>query len=105
MQIDNCKIKNGLKCDYMVTICDDKKIFFIELKGSDLSHAIKQIETTINNNKIKIYTNNYKLFARVILNKVRTPDLRGTKIVKFKKFIKKHGGNFKYKVNFLEEIL
>ncbi|WRH65169.1 MAG: hypothetical protein RSE13_14630 [Planktothrix sp. GU0601_MAG3] len=51
VQVDGCTIKEGLRCDYLVIPDqqDIKKIIeiYIELKGSEILHAIKQLEATI----------------------------------------------------------
>jgi hypothetical protein len=44
--IDGCEITNGLRCDYM--LLGEGIEYFIELKGQDIQHAIKQLITTIN---------------------------------------------------------
>ncbi len=43
--VDGCLIVNGLKCDFLVR--HDKYEHFIELKGSDINHAFKQLSRTI----------------------------------------------------------
>jgi hypothetical protein len=48
VQVDNCLIKNGNRCDFLWEICSKKTSIYIELKGKDLSHALTQIESTIN---------------------------------------------------------
>ena len=35
-----------MRCDYAIVPCDEVEIY-VELKGSDISHAVKQIESTI----------------------------------------------------------
>jgi len=45
MRVDGCQIIDGGKCDFLV-FYDDKE-HFIELKGSDINHAIKQLIRTI----------------------------------------------------------
>ena len=50
VEVDNCYITDGLRCDYLFEIIKNKtvvKVFYLELKGSDINHAIKQLETTI----------------------------------------------------------
>lgn len=52
IEVDGCEISdNGLKCDFLHLKYDteEKRILeiYIELKGQDLDHAIKQIERTI----------------------------------------------------------
>lgn len=46
--VDNCAINDNetLRCDYAIIPCDEVEIY-VELKGSDVSHAVKQIESTI----------------------------------------------------------
>lgn len=34
------------KCDFILINCDKDKLVFIELKGEDVKHALKQIEST-----------------------------------------------------------
>jgi DNA-binding protein len=46
VSIDGCVIKEGLRCDYMLLPNQNVEIY-IELKGSDVSHAVKQLESTI----------------------------------------------------------
>lgn len=46
VKIDGCVIKEGIRCDYLV-ILSNKYELYIELKGSNVKHAIEQITTTI----------------------------------------------------------
>jgi hypothetical protein len=46
IEIDGCHIQRGLRCDWLM-ITQDGTEFFIELKGSDVNHALKQIKATI----------------------------------------------------------
>lgn len=47
IQIDDCVITEGLRCDQLVILPDDSLIF-IELKGNNVGYAIKQIEASLN---------------------------------------------------------
>lgn len=47
-QIDGVVIKSGDRCDYLLMNEDKKVAYLIELKGSDLVKAAKQIESTEN---------------------------------------------------------
>jgi len=49
--IDGCVITSGIRCDYLLV--DNNRYLFIELKGSDVYHAISQIHQTIRTLKIK----------------------------------------------------
>lgn len=48
IKVDDCVIKDSktLRCDYAIVPCDEVEIY-VELKGSDIFHAVKQIESTI----------------------------------------------------------
>ena len=52
IQVDDCVIKQGMRCDYLIIAPSKDKSFdsqeiYIELKGSDVKHAVEQIATTI----------------------------------------------------------
>src|SRR6266702_1014909 len=49
IEVDGCAITQGLRCDWLVRTTDvgSQEEIFVELKGSDIEHAIKQIEATI----------------------------------------------------------
>lgn len=49
IEVDNCVIKQGLKCDYLI-LPHGKEYeieIYLELKGQDILHGVQQIETTI----------------------------------------------------------
>ncbi len=46
IQIDNCVITDGIRCDWLV-VNNEGKEHFVELKGGDVPHAIKQIERSV----------------------------------------------------------
>ncbi len=45
IRVDGCQIIDGIKCDFLIKFNSNER--FIELKGSDVNHAIKQLMTTI----------------------------------------------------------
>ena len=94
IEIDGCVIKKGIKCDYLFVIPLDEKAFFVELKGQDLLKAIKQLDSSIT--MLSSHLEKHEINARVVLTKANTPDLRSSELIKFKKRIKKLGGNLKY---------
>jgi hypothetical protein len=53
--VDGCAIIEGQRCDFLIIGPNDSG-YFVELKGCDVEHAIKQLETTINKlgEKIKL---------------------------------------------------
>lgn len=46
-QVDGCLIVDGIKCDWLLIDSDTGKEIYIELKGSDIKHAVNQICTTV----------------------------------------------------------
>jgi hypothetical protein len=46
IRVDGCAIKEGIRCDFLL-ITDSGCELYIELKGSDVAHAVAQIERTI----------------------------------------------------------
>lgn len=97
------KIDDGLITDKKVLKCDngiyteDDCLFLIELKGTDLNHALDQINSTINillkrpNKKVK------KLNVRIVLSKVNVPRIYASKENKLKQLLHKSYGNGNYK--------
>ena len=90
--VDGCYICNKTCCDYLLVDCPDKKAYFIELKGSDVLHAIDQIQDTFAFFKDNL--SSYCCFARIIPTKVSSPDILNIpKTIKLRKLFQKQGGN------------
>lgn len=100
-RIDGCLITEGLKCDYLLLKLNDEKAYFIELKGSDLLHAIDQLDRSIEVLKAKILS--FQLNARIVLSKVYAPDLKSNKFKRLEKKLMKSGGSILKKEKVLEE--
>jgi hypothetical protein len=41
VQVDGCALSEGAKCDNMLCSHDEREEWYIELKGSDVPHAIR----------------------------------------------------------------
>jgi hypothetical protein len=102
-RVDNCLIKKGRKCDFLILDCEEQKAYFIELKGKDLLSAVEQIDHSID--RLISYLADHRINARIVLSKVSSPDLRSTKYIKLERRIKKLKGNLLKKVKILEENL
>lgn len=64
--IDGEVIVDGARCDYMLENGTKNNLYFIELKGKDVAHAIDQISNTVNFIKnIKSYSK-YKMKMRIV---------------------------------------
>lgn len=98
--------ENVLKCDNGIYTENDW-LFLIELKGTDLNHALDQINNTIDillkrpNEKVK------KLNARIVLSKVSIPRISASKENKLKQLLHKSygGGNYKKQSRLLEDTI
>jgi len=101
--VDNCLITSGCRCDFLLVNSEEKRAYFIELKGRDLVHAIEQIDATINQYLMDL--NGFSINARVVLTKVNTPDILSTQFIKLERRLKKLNGSFLKSVNHLEEQL
>lgn len=85
-KIDGNIITLGNKCDYLVLNDDLKTAYLIELKGSKIPHAIKQLEDTL-----KIMRDNlpeYTFFLRIAYNGKCTHAVRDSETIRWKD---KHG--------------
>jgi len=88
IRVDGCLIVEGDKCDFLVLNCVDRNAFFIELKGSHLSKACSQIYHAVE--QLRSRLKDFKIYGRVVLNKVRTPDINSTEEKKLEKMLKQH---------------
>ena len=106
IKVDGCLIKEGERCDYLILSCEDKSAFFVELKGHDLQKALSQIDSSINQLMTEI--KEFKIYARIVLNRNPTPDINSSIEIKLKKRLKQQNGKdsgdlIKYKSQVLEE--
>lgn len=72
---------SGLRCDYLVENETKRHAYFIELKDSGITHAIAQIEATINKYKEKLSF--YEIKPRIVY-KNNTHDIKNSKARQFK---------------------
>ena len=101
-QIDGAVIRTGLRCDYLLINEDKSDAYLIELKGTDIVHAVDQLEVTAQT--LKQALQNYHIKYRLVHTKARTHALMETK---FKKFCQRHRkpGEFLHRENTLEETI
>jgi hypothetical protein len=94
VQIDNCLITQGNKCDFLWEICLQKTAIYVELKGKDLSHALTQIESTIN---FCIQNYNHSSFTKIAVIVLSRYPQEDTSIQVKKRQFKKRGINLEIK--------
>ena len=82
-------IKEGKRCDYLLLNETKKRLYFVELKGSDLKYALVQIEESVKVCKTRFRSdiNQCSMSFRVILNKVRSPKVYTNDEKRFKKSV------------------
>jgi hypothetical protein len=103
LRVDDCLITDGLKCDYLLIIEAEEKLYFIELKGSDLVKAVDQINTSLD--KLLPSIDHKIVSGRIVLSKVNTPDLRHSRLLKLRQRLKQLNGTLEYKSILMEEII
>jgi hypothetical protein len=91
IRVDGCLITIGTRCDFLILNCCDKTAFFVELKGSDLVKSIRQIDASIT--QLSEQLKDFKLYARSVLRKVRSPALNSSDERKLKKKLRKINGS------------
>lgn len=81
---DIIKGNDEKRCDYVVEALTAPRpsAFFIELKGSDLMDALEQIDVTVSRCEAKL--KGYDILPRVVLHKVSTHQIRGSKYRRYK---------------------
>lgn len=72
-----------LRCDWLILNDTDRHAYYIELKGSDIPHAIEQIEATIQ--MISPSIPDYQKTYRRIVYKTGTHKIQESSVIKWKK--------------------
>ena len=47
VDVDGCTLREGMRCDKLLLSADEHEERYVELKGTDVKHAITQLESTI----------------------------------------------------------
>ena len=90
--------KNTIKCDNLVLDTTGMKAIFVELKGTDLAHALQQINQTIDMMRDDI--SNCTKYARIVTsNRTNVPNIRANP--EYIKLYKK--ADVKISANLIEE--
>ena len=104
------KVDNGLisdndpKCDFLLLNCEQKKAFFIELKGSNIVRAIEQITRSID--FLQGNLSGFAVFARIVLIRDNTTKLNITnKLLKLEQKVNALNGDFIKTSGLLEEAI
>ena len=71
-------------CDYMIVVCDEDRCWLVELKGSNLNKAYRQILNSLELLLDKILTA-CELIAVAVVTRVAQPDYRSPEYLKLKR--------------------
>ena len=99
-QIDGVVIKSGDRCDYLLMNEDKKIAYLIELKGSDLVKAAKQLEST--ENALRQALVGYSMRYRIVANKCKTQEIKSSA---YRKYQIRWKDRLLQKTGFIEEII
>ena len=80
-KIDGIVIKSGNRCDYLLMNEATRTAYLIELKGSDLIKAAKQLEAT--EKALTQQISSYSLQYRTVANKCKTQEIRSSEYRKY----------------------
>lgn len=102
--VEDCLVNSdSSQCDFLVIDCGHRTATFVELTGSDLVQAVKQIQSALIQLRHQI-PNDMKIHGRIILTRVNTHDLHNNAFLRLQKQISHLGGVLKKSNNgFLEE--
>ena len=87
--------QNNRKCDYLILDCTDKKAFFVELKGQNLSDAVIQIKSTLK--LLSPRLTKFRFLCRIVQTRVisSTKQLEQNKLISYLE--EKHKSNIEGK--------
>ncbi len=88
------------RCDYLVENEDKKAAYLIELKGTDLPHALEQIEATIQLFSRKFRENSYNFYPRIVYGS----NTHAVNDSRYRNFMKKYPQS-KIKTTIIEEVI
>ena len=97
-RIDGVVITSGNRCDFLLMNEDTHTAYLIEIKGSDLSKAAIQLEST--EAALRDELIQYNLRFRIVASKARTHAIEG---VSFKRFRARKSSSLIYSTNLIEE--
>ena len=76
------------RCDILLLNDTDSKSYYIELKGTDIPKAVRQIENTIS--MVSPSIKDYTVFCRIVVHKARTHKIKVPPVIAWQKKYGKH---------------
>lgn len=90
------------KCDYGI-YTHERILVLVELKGADYSHALEQLDTTVDEMIARPQLHVGKLYGRVVLSKTRIPNTLTSKEMALKRKLKRYNGSLAKATKLIEE--
>ncbi|MBF0165708.1 MAG: hypothetical protein HQM01_14595 [Magnetococcales bacterium] len=106
IRIDGCFLsaEEGKRCDYLFRVDAMRTAFFVELKGSDLLHAVRQIQDsweTLSRDLAGDVVN-----ARIVVTRVNVPNIENNpELLDLRKKIAKTQGSLMHKAATITDTL
>ena len=86
IEVDGCAITTGPRCDWLVVVENEgRRELFVELKGSDVPRAIKQLESSI----VALSADKAKLGKRAMVVLRKAPPKENTLVQRTQKRFKR----------------
>lgn len=76
------------RCDVLLLNDTDQQSYYVELKGTDIPKAVRQIENTIS--LISPSIKNYTIYCRIVVHKARTHKINDRSVIMWKNKRKDH---------------
>ncbi len=97
-KIDDVVIKVEKRCDFLLINEDTLTAYLIELKGSDLTKAVRQLEST--EKVLAAELSRYDLQFRIVCSKSRTQEVNTSLFMKYKH---NKGSTLKHSTHHIDE--
>lgn len=97
------KSKGSVKCDNLLIDINSKVAVFVELKGTDLKHALEQVDATMKS--LSLGLAGYRTYARIVTsNRTNVPDIHACpQYIALNRKILRAKGNIKIHSKILSE--
>jgi hypothetical protein len=100
-EIDGKMVTTGERCDYGMGVPRKGTVYLIELKGSDLKKAVRQINSTMDVLGEKL--DGYIVHGRVVLSRISRPDLRASRVIALERRLIRSKGRLRKECSILTE--
>jgi hypothetical protein len=100
-RVDGEMIERGERCDFLLGLPRQSHVYLIELKGTNLKKAARQILATLDALHDRI--ERYVPHGRVVLRRIQRPDLRSADVIALERKLAVLGGSFRRECNVLVE--